>query len=86
MRTRRRWWMAALLLSGCGSNALLAEGQPCSSSPECGAGLLCDFVRTPHVCGRTQGIVQDMAVPAGDGGLRDLAGLDLTGLDLGTKD
>lgn len=41
----------ALAPAGCESRSSnKAQGQECFASSECGAGLVCDFGVTPHVC------------------------------------
>ena len=43
--------VAGLALAGCQSrSSSKAQGQECFASSECGAGLVCDFGVTPHVC------------------------------------
>jgi len=70
-------------LAACSASRDKPEGSTCVTSQECGAGLLCDFGKTPHVCAKTESIGRDMAVPAPDLSVSaDLAGVDLTGADL----
>ena len=45
-----RIFFALLLVAACDDDNLAGVGQPCSSSGDCAAGLLCDFGRKPHVC------------------------------------
>jgi hypothetical protein len=78
-----------LAIGGCSSDGLAAAGQPCTASAECGAGLLCDFGKTPHVCATKESIALDMAMKldgAADLGVRDLGAVDLQGIDLAGAD
>jgi hypothetical protein len=47
---RRITLVLGLLAAGCGGSSLKGEGEECVASSECGAGLICDFAMSPHVC------------------------------------
>lgn len=83
MRDHRRWlwpvvrWLgvaAAVGLAACDA-AQVGEGQPCSSSEECLAGLVCDFGRTPHSCQPTDSLTRDLSMRMGDAAAPDLSQL-----------
>jgi hypothetical protein len=80
IRSGGRWLLFATLLAACGSDTLGGEGATCTSSEECGDGLLCDFGKTPHVCSPTSTASKDMTVRLPDAGrdahLPDLAEVD----------
>ncbi len=70
-----------ILLLGCGDDSLAGIGQPCTSSGDCAAGLLCDFSKKQHTC-QPAGQVHppDLALPG------DMAGADFSVADLATHD
>jgi hypothetical protein len=44
-------WAVVLLLLGCADDNLAGVGEPCSSSGDCAAGLICAFTtKTNHTC------------------------------------
>jgi hypothetical protein len=74
----------ATVLAGCGGSQG-AAGDPCTTSADCDPGLLCDTTQSPAIC-------QTMLTPMPDlsgtvahdlsAAVEDLAGADLTGVDL----
>jgi len=58
------------LLLGCTDDSLAGVGQPCNSSGDCAAGLLCDFSKKQHTCQPAGPAHPDLSVPD------DLAGAD----------
>jgi hypothetical protein len=64
--------LGVLWLGGCDDN-LAGVGEPCNSSGDCAAGLLCDFAKTPHACEAAGQVrMPDLSVPS------DLSGADLS--------
>jgi hypothetical protein len=65
-----------LCAGACSSGGLLAQGAHCSSSEQCGNGLLCDTSQKPAVCSTMVAHRNDLASPD------DLRGVvqDLTGV------
>jgi hypothetical protein len=72
--------LTTLLGVGCGDGALAGPGQPCISSAECAAGLLCDFGKMPHACAPNSSLSSDLAL-APDQGVASDGGMDLSGTD-----
>jgi hypothetical protein len=68
--------IACLFVFACGDDNLAGVGQPCISSGDCAAGLLCDFGKKPHVCEPETTLKPDLSM------MGDLAGEDLAGEDL----
>jgi hypothetical protein len=68
---------AVVALGGCADDALKGVGEPCISSAECAAGLLCDFGPRTPVCAPSGTVRRDMAVPV----MRDAAAIDLNAAD-----
>ena len=64
----KRALLTVLFLCGCGDDNLAGVGQPCNSSGDCAAGLLCDFGKKPHVC-EPAGTVHppDLSMPIEEG-------------------
>jgi len=67
-----RGLIALLALSlSCGGGSLKSNGEPCVSSSECVAGLICDTTQTPHVCAGTSLVdapdFKDAPAPVVDG-------------------
>jgi hypothetical protein len=52
--------LCALVL-GC-DEQLAGVGEPCNTSGECAAGLLCDYSRRPHTC-QSAGGLHDFSIP-----------------------
>ena len=78
--------LALLLLGACGSDSNLGAGATCSSSDECGPGLLCDFGQKPHVCSPTSTAPRDMAMKIPDAGPDASMSTDLGPMDLSPTD
>jgi hypothetical protein len=57
-------------------------GDPCTTSTECGPGLLCDSAQEPKVCARMGAPRPDLAGVDQAQAPVDFAGLDLFGVDL----
>lgn len=77
----RLLWSLLFLIGACGSDANLAQGSTCSSSDECGPGLLCDFGQMPHVCSPTSTAPRDMAMKLPDAGPDAAMPMDLSPTD-----
>jgi hypothetical protein len=58
-----RTLLTVLFLCACGDDNLAGVGQPCGSSGDCAAGLLCDFGKKPHVCEPAGTVHADFSVP-----------------------
>jgi hypothetical protein len=73
----------ALLVIGCDDDNLAGVGEPCNSSGECAAGLLCDFGRKEHTCQPEDSVTRrDMTfVPDVDMGGEDQGMVDLSQVD-----
>jgi hypothetical protein len=58
-----RLFVVAVLWLGCADDSLGGVGEPCNSSGDCAAGLLCDFSnRKMHTC-QPAGPLRDFATP-----------------------
>jgi hypothetical protein len=67
-----RTLLTVLFLCACGDDNLAGVGQPCNSSGDCAAGLLCDFSKKAHVCEPAgAGHPPDLSMPIQNG--EDLA-------------
>jgi hypothetical protein len=78
-----RLLLLSCILVACGDDNLAGVGQPCASSGECAAGLLCDFSKKQHTC-QPAGQVHppDLSTPES----LDMAGEDLSLADLSQVD
>ena len=59
--------LAAIVALSCGGGSLKRAGETCTASSECGAGLICDDGKTPHVCagqGSVDAFVPELDAPA----------------------
>jgi hypothetical protein len=76
--------LLGLLLMGCDDDTLKGVGEPCNSSGECAAGLLCDFgMRPTHTCQpedsvtrRDMTFVPEMDMSGDDQGVADMSQVD----------
>ncbi len=87
-RVRALLLAGSLALAGCGAD-LGAAGDPCTTSADCGPGLLCDTTQSPAVCAKMLSPHPDLAGQVSDdlsASADDLAGRDLAGADLAHPD
>ncbi|HEY4239219.1 MAG TPA: hypothetical protein VGM88_05360 [Kofleriaceae bacterium] len=86
----RKALFALLFVAGCGDAALNSktQGESCSASSECGAGLLCDFGQTPPVCAGMSSVPQpdaasdvDSPITPVDGPAVDSPAIDSPAID-----
>jgi hypothetical protein len=57
----RALFLAAFFFAAC-DNAQVGAGGVCTSSEECGPGLLCDFGKMPHVCAGMSSTSTDLSI------------------------